>query len=102
MIEMHAQLVGAVPKKGSGTLDGGQTWAHDHVELFVLTPLKGDGIGHATTPYRIQGCDANIASAKSLVGSDIVLTLEVETNGKSGLPTLAPTGFRAHSAKKQA
>ena len=100
MLEMNAKLVGMTPKKGSGVLDNGQSWATDHVELHCLTPLSGSGEGYATTPYKIPDCDANTDAARAAVGQDIVLTMELKTNGKGGNPVVSPSGFRLLNGKK--
>lgn len=99
-IQMHVKLAGFSPKKGSGTMENGQSWSHDHVELFCLTPLKEStgSKGFATSPYRIPNCDANKELASSLVGQDIVLNCEMITNGKGGKPEVVPVSF--HSVKK--
>jgi hypothetical protein len=99
MIEQTAKLVGVMPKKGSGKFDDGREWATDHVELHVLTPLAGEGSGFATTIHKIQNCDQNINKAKELVGRDIVLTLELTTNGKNNNTLIKASGFRALTAK---
>lgn len=100
MLEMNAKLVGMTPKKGSGVLDNGTSWSTDHVDLHCLTPLNGSGEGYATTPYKIPNHDLNVEAARSAVGQDIVITMELKTNGKGGNPAVVPTGFRLLNGKK--
>jgi len=92
MIDIKTKLLGVVPKKGSGTLEDGQKWETDRVDLHCLTPLddsKG-ALGSTTSVYKLQGHDQHIDNAKSLVGKDVVLRLNMVTKGSGSAPNLVP------------
>jgi hypothetical protein len=97
MINIQAVLTGFYPKNGSGTLDDGTPWSTDRVDLYVQTPLdesKG-ARGTATTTYKIPGCEKHKTLADSLVGSKIVISCEMTSNGRNQEQKITPVSFSA-------
>jgi len=100
-IQQTAQLVGVVPKNGSGTLDNGTAWSTDRVELHCLIPLdetKG-AKGMTSQIFKIQGCDANRDRAFALIGQNIVVELDLVAGNPGQAPKLNPKTFRALAGK---
>jgi hypothetical protein len=104
MFKQQVQLVGVIKKTGSGTLESGQAWSHDHVELHVLVKLDEEkgGFGSSTVTHRVQGAEINFAKAKPLVSKTIEISFEMSTNGKSQAVVLKPISFEATQTKQAA
>lgn len=80
-------LLGVVGKKGSGTLDNGQAWQTDRVELHVLSDFdssKTNSVGKTVVVYQIQDFNENYQNAKSCVGQNIVIDFEMVASEKLG------------------
>lgn len=80
-------LLGVVGKKGAGTLDNGQAWATDRVELHCLTAFPSDdsmAVGNTVSVYNVDDYAKNFEFAKSLVGQNIILHMEMIAAKKLG------------------
>ena len=97
MIQIKAKLTGVVPKLGSGKMEDGTPWSTDRIDLHVLTPLdeSKEAIGHATTIYKLQGCNQHKQLASSLVGSDIIMDCKMVNSGRGGNDTITPFSIKA-------
>lgn len=96
--EQIAVLVGVVGKKGHGTLDNGQEWATDRVELHVMTPFPDSDVsafGSTVTSYSVEDHDKNLGRAKGCIGQEISLSMEMLPAKKLGAaPKFICTDFR--------
>jgi hypothetical protein len=94
----EVSLVGVVGKKGNGTLDNGQTWSTDRVELHVLTPFPDSetmAFGNTITSYSVDNFQENFERAKMMVGKTINLEIEMTPAKKLGqAPRFTCIGFR--------
>lgn len=99
-------LLGVVGKNGSGTLDGGKAWAHDHVELHVLTDFDSSDpktLGQTVSVYKVEGYNANFVKASGCVGQRIVCEFEMVTSTKPGVaPRMVCRGFNAEQVRAKA
>lgn len=87
--EQNATLIGVVGKKGTGTLDNGNVWSTDRVELHLITPfLSTDTMAHGSTVTVVQVEDyaANYESAVALIDQEIVLQMVMVPSKKLGQP----------------
>jgi hypothetical protein len=85
--DQTATLIGVVGKKGNGTLDNGQDWATDRVELHVITPFPDSDVsafGSTVTCYQVADHDKNLGRAKACLGQEIVLSMEMVPAKKLG------------------
>lgn len=85
--QQKAILIGVVGKKGHGTLDNGQDWATDRVELHVITPFPESdtsAFGSTVTCYNVADHDKNLGRAKACLQQEIVLDMEMVPAKKLG------------------
>ena len=85
--QQKAILVGVVGKKGSGTLDNGQDWSTDRVELHVITPFPesdANAFGSTITCYNVADHDKNLGRAKVCLQQEITLDMEMIPAKKLG------------------
>jgi hypothetical protein len=83
----EALLVGVIGKKGAGTLDNGQAWATDRVELHVLSAFPDSDTmahGQTVTSYAVDNFAANYEKAKSMIDQRIILQMEMIPAKKLG------------------
>ncbi len=96
-------LVGVVGKKGSGTLDNGQAWATDRVELHCLAAFDdSDSMSHGQTVvvHHIDDYAQNYENAKALIGQDIIIDFEMIAAKKLGqAPKLIARSFISAKTK---
>lgn len=103
MLQIQTRLIGALPKKGTGTLESGESWSTDRVDLHCETPLdisKG-GVGFTSTTYRLEGHDKWRDTACSLVGQDVFLTVNLVSNGNAGNTKMVCTGIQAANPRSK-
>ena len=102
--DQECVLLGVVGKKGKGTLDNGNEWETDRVELHALTPFPESETmaeGETVTAYAVQNFDENFPRAKAMVGKKIVLHMEMAPAKKLGQAArFICTGFNLHSDHK--
>lgn len=95
--EQTVVLLGVVGKKGNGTLDNGQQWATDRVELHCLSEFpeaNAMSVGKTVVVYNVENYSANFEKAKGLVDQEITLQMEMQTSLKIGAtPKIFCTGF---------
>ncbi|WP_331346820.1 hypothetical protein [Cellvibrio sp. UBA7661] len=95
--EQNATLIGVVAKKGQGTLDNGNAWHTDRVELHCVVPFpEGDAnaIGDTVVVYQVEGRDQHIQMAKDCLGQPITLRMELQPAKKLGqAPKMVCYGF---------
>ena len=85
--QTEALLIGVVGKKGHGTLDNGQEWATDRIELHVATPFPdSDEMAHGSTctVYAVADHDKNYARARACLDKQIILDIEMIPAKKLG------------------
>lgn len=97
-------LLGAVAKKGSGTLDNGKAWESNRVELHFLTDFDvadSKAVGQTTVIYKIADADAHFAKAVHCIGQRVVCDFEMVPSTKPGVaPKVELRGFNAEQVKK--
>lgn len=98
------KLIGVVGKKGAGTLDNGQAWSTDRVELHCLSTFDDtDSMSHGQTVvvHNIENYAENYERAKQLVNRDIIVDFEMVAPKKPGAsPKLVARGFHPVAAAK--
>lgn len=102
--EQTALLIGVVGKKGAGTLDNGQAWATDRVELHVLAPFsEADTMAHGQTvmQYNVENYAEHYERAKQCIDQQVVLHMEMVPAKKLGQAAkIMCTGFSLSVANK--
>ena len=95
--EQNATLIGVVGKKGSGTLDNGNAWTTDRVELHCVVPFPQDdqnAFGDTVITYGVDNHDQWIGMAKDCIGQPITLRMELQPAKKLGqAPKMVCYGF---------
>lgn len=95
--EQTAVLIGVVGKKGTGTLDNGQQWTTDRVELHVLSAFsEADSMAHGQTvlQYAVENYAEHYEKAKALIDQQVVLQMEMQPAKKLGqAPKIVCNGF---------
>lgn len=103
-IQLEGDLLGVIGKKGSGTLDSGQAWTTDRVELHVITPFPESETmaeGNTVTSYSVDNFDENFNRAKAMIGKKIILHIEMIPAKKLGMaPKFVCIGFNLHGDHK--
>ncbi|HEX8376756.1 MAG TPA: hypothetical protein VF602_02985 [Pedobacter sp.] len=103
--EQSAVLLGVVGKKGNGTLDNGQTWATDRVELHVITPFSdSDSMAHGSTvtTYAVEDYAEHYERAKGMLQQEIVLKMEMIPAKKLGAaPRMVCIGFHPSAPNRK-
>ena len=102
MIQQTAKLIGVEPKKGSGTLDNGNAWSSDRVDLHCVIALDETrgAKGMTAQIFKIQGCDENSDAAFKAIGQQIVIDMELVAGRPGQPPKLTAKSFRAVAAAK--
>jgi hypothetical protein len=99
-------LLGVVGKKGSGTLDNGQSWSTDRVELHVLTAFPDTetmAYGNTVNAYAVENYAENFERARAMIDKLIVLQMEMVPAKKLGSPPrFTCIGFSLHPKHKVA
>lgn len=102
--EQQTTLLGVVGKSGAGTLDNGQKWETNRVELHCLTQFPESdsmAVGSTVAMHRLEDFNKHYENAKLLVGQKIVLIMEVVPSKKLGQPPrMACVGFKSASVAK--
>lgn len=102
--DQEGELLGVVGKKGTGTLDNGNAWSTDRVELHIRTPFPDSedmAHGDTVTAYAVQNFDENFSRAKAMLNKKIVLHMEMVPAKKLGqAPRFLCTGFNLHTDHK--
>lgn len=95
--EQKTTLIGVVGKKGSGQLDNGQAWHTDRVELHCIAPFPESdtmAVGDTVMTYSVENFDLQFERAKSLIGQQINLQMEMIPAKKLGqAPKMVCNGF---------
>ncbi len=102
--EQEGELLGVVGKKGTGTLDNGNAWSTDRVELHIRTPFPESetmAFGETVTSYAVQNFDENFSRARAMLNKKVVLHMEMVPAKKLGQAArFICTGFNLHGEHK--
>jgi hypothetical protein len=94
-----ANLIGVVGKKGTGTLENGNQWSTDRVELHCAVPFpESDTMAHGDTvmTFNVENYAEHYEKAKSLIGQPITMDMEFIPAKKLGqAPKSVCIGFYA-------
>ena len=99
--DQKLKLLGVVGKKGSGTLDNGNQWSTDRVELHCLSKFDDSdsmSVGNTVVVHNIEDYASNFDKAKSLVGKDVLVSFDLIAAKKIGqAPKLIARTFSSAS-----
>lgn len=99
-----ATLIGVVGKKGNGTLDNGNQWSTDRVELHVLVDFpSSDSMCHGktVTVFNLEDYAKNYEFAKSLLDQEVILHMELVSAKKLGMaPKMICHGLQSSKVTK--